>query len=425
MGKLLPGLAVAVMHPLYYLALQIAIQSTGVSTLASYTARIATLALLGVLFFFSLSTKDGKLKAKWSYLHVALVFFMLFYLARMYILQEDGLWRLDPFNYPYTKVFPLFILGVIIPCLLCLYCTTLFNTRLTSSVFIFATFVSIIGLALFNLDQFGTYRTKGYESGSISSLSMGYMAALGVGYCLLDMLRLRRFPIVLNLIVLVCCVFLFSISASRGPLLAVGATIIYMLFVGMEKSVKSLLTLAVLVVTVGFAGFLYIEYSGSGLFDRIDSATEAAEQGNEADARILLYEDTIERIGQNWLFGVDIATTNGHWPHNYILEATLAVGIFSILLLVPWVFALGKIAFVASGDNVQWLYVWFLQNSVMNMFTEAIWSGSSLFVCLFLVIGVNGQGNSQMSKKYSKSRRRKRRTSRKKRTRPLSEEAYY
>ena len=225
MIKILPGLAVAITHPLYYLFLQIAIEADQPSSTATYAARAAALLLLGMLTFFSFHS--GRLKAKWSYLHLSLIIFMSLYLLRIYVLHSDGIWNLDAFYHPYSKVFPLFLLGVILPCILCLFSSSLFTLQSTSNTFIFFTFLSIVGLTLMNLDQFGTFRTKGVEAGSIAALSLGYMAALGIGYCLLDFLRLKKYPFLLIVVFLACGVFLLAIGASRGPIVAIAVSAVY------------------------------------------------------------------------------------------------------------------------------------------------------------------------------------------------------
>lgn len=403
MINVLPGLAMAAIHPLFYLALQFAIEFNQPSTTATYGARITTLVLLCVLSLYSL--KDGQLKAKWSYLHASLIIFMILYLSRIYVLNYEQTWNLRQDLYPYSKVFPLFLFGVIAPCILCLLSSTLFSRPWTSRIFIFSTFASVVGLAAMNVDQFGTFRTEGVEAGSIAALSMGYMAALGIGYCLLDFLRLHQYPKLVLILVLACCVFLISISASRGPLIATLVSVLY-IFLTMKKSFINVLSGIILVAATVVLGYLYLEYSGSGLFQRIEGVAERAEEGEYIDSRVFLYEQSIEIIKDNWLTGKDIALPNSFWPHNYVLEATMAVGVFAILLVIPWIAALIKIFTDSASDNNQWLYVWLLQTSTMNMFTEAIWSGSGLFICLFLVLGL-GKAAPRVARRRRRRRRRK------------------
>lgn len=408
MIKILPGLAVAITHPLYYLFLQIAIEADQPSSTATYAARAAALLLLGMLTFFSFHS--GRLKAKWSYLHLSLIIFMSLYLLRIYVLHSDGIWNLDAFYHPYSKVFPLFLLGVILPCILCLFSSSLFTLQSTSNTFIFFTFLSIVGLTLMNLDQFGTFRTEGVEAGSISPLSLGYMAALGIGYCLLDFLRLKKYPFLLIVVFLACGVFLLTIGASRGPIVAIAVSAVY-IFLTMEKTFKNLISGVLLVsITIG-ASVSFVEYSGSGLLDRIDRSAEAFSEGDTQGrglARLSIYEETIQIIKENSVLGSDIALPSGHWPHNYVLEATMAVGIFAIFLVIPWLAALGKIFIDTKADEKQWLYLWFLQTTVMNMFTEAIWSGTGLFICLFLVLG-SGSGSKNPARENRMRGKRKRR----------------
>jgi hypothetical protein len=362
------------MFPLFYLFLQIAIEMEVPSSNASYTSRALAMVILALLFFYSF--RNGRLKAKWSIFHLSLLLFMVLYGFRIFLLNDEATWKLDSEHYPFFKVSMLFIFGSIAPFVLAMFSAKLFVQKSTSNTFIFLTFVSVIVVAVMNIDQFGVFRTSGFQAGSIASLSMGYLAALAVGYCLLDFLRLKRFPWILLCVVLACAIFLLSVSASRGPMLATLVSSLYILAT-MRKTALNLTLSAVGLIVIVAGSLWFFNYSGSG----------------------------IAIIENNFLFGRDIALSNGFWPHNYVIEAFMAVGMFGFLLLIPWIFAILKVFVEYKSDDSQWLYLWFIQTSVMNMFTEAIWSGSSLFVCLCLILG-SGSGK-QSRKKRRRRRRRK------------------
>jgi hypothetical protein len=378
------------MFPLFYLFLQIAIEMEVPSSNASYTSRALAMVILALLFFYSF--RNGRLKAKWSIFHLSLLLFMVLYGFRIFLLNDEATWKLDSEHYPFFKVSMLFIFGSIAPFVLAMFSAKLFVQKSTSNTFIFLTFVSVIVVAVMNIDQFGVFRTSGFQAGSIASLSMGYLAALAVGYCLLDFLRLKRFPWILLCVVLACAIFLLSVSASRGPMLATLVSSLYILAT-MRKTALNLTLSAVGLIVIVAGSLWFFNYSGSGILYRIDGT------GGE-EARLDIYAESLAIIENNFLFGRDIALSNGFWPHNYVIEAFMAVGMFGFLLLIPWIFAI-----LNKSDDSQWLYLWFIQTSVMNMFTEAIWSGSSLFVCLCLILG-SGSGK-QSRKKRRRRRRRK------------------
>jgi hypothetical protein len=166
----------------------------------------------------------------------------------------------------------------------------------------------------------------------------------------------------------------------------------------MRKTALNLTLSAVGLIVIVAGSLWFFNYSGSGILYRIDGT------GGE-EARLDIYAESLAIIENNFLFGKDIALSNGFWPHNYVIEAFMAVGMFGFLLLIPWIFAILKVFVEYKSDDSQWLYLWFIQTSVMNMFTEAIWSGSSLFVCLCLILG-SGSGK-QSRKKRRRRRRRK------------------
>jgi O-antigen ligase len=396
MLKILPGLAIALSFPLFYLLLQIVIKMELPSTTASYTCRVLTVAIMGLLFFYSFN--KGKLKATWSILHLSLLIFMLLYAFRIFTLNDEATWRLDPELYPFSKVSMLFIFGSIAPFVMALFSAKLFVQRSTCNTYMLLTFISVVIVAVLNIDQFGVFRTKGFEAGSISSLSMGYLAALAIAYCILDMFRLKRFPLFLLVPVLLGAVFLLSVSSSRGPLLAMGVSVMYILLT-MKKTAFNVFS-SVLALTVLVLGSVwFFNYSGSGIMYRLEGTSSE-------ESRLDLYNEALAIIEANFLFGKDIALSNGYWPHNFVIEAFMAVGLFGFLLVIPWLFAILKTIVDYQNEDSQWLYVWFIQTSVMNMFTEAIWAGSSLFICLCLVIG---SGTQKRKDKKRKRRRRRRR----------------
>lgn len=401
MSKFIPGFAIALLFPIYYLMLQVSIEFELNPQAITYGSRGVALSLISLLFFYSL--KDGKLKSKWNILHFSLLLFMALYAFRLFSLNDPLLWKLDNEMFSFNKVAMLFIFGSVVPFTMAMLSANIFGTASTSNIFIGITFFCVTAVALMNLDHFGVFRTRGYEAGTIHSLSMGYLAALAVGYCLLDLLRLRRFPFLLPLAVLIAAVFLLALSASRGPLVATAVSAIYIVFI-MKKSTINIVVSMTVIGSFIFGALWFFEYSGSGILHRIDET-------GEDEGRNSIYSTAWEVVVDNIWFGKDVAVPsrgdNYTWPHNLALEALLAVGVFGLLFIWPWIFSVLKILVSARNENWLWLYVWFLQTSVMSLFTGAIWSGSSLFLCLCLVLSSSKE---KITKKKKRRKQRKRRS---------------
>lgn len=403
MIRILPGLAVALLFPIYYMCLQLVIEFELPSSNATHTTRALAVVLMSIMILYSY--KNGRLQAKWSYLHLSILIFMVLYAYRIFSLSDQTSWNLDSELYSFEKVSILFIFGSIAPFLITMFSAKLFLEKSTSNVFIGLTFVSVVVVAYFNVDQFGVFRTQGVSSGTLASLPMGYLAALGIGYCVLDILRLRRFPLVLLVPVLCCAVYLLSVSASRGPILATIVTGLYVLII-MKKTGFNILASSIIFVGLGVGSVWFFNYSGSGILTRIE-ATDTQE------SRVDLYSESLAIWESSPIFGKDIATPSGFWPHNLPLESLMAVGIFGLLFIIPWIVALFKVIVDSKADNRLWLHVWFLQTTSMSMVTGSIWAASGLFVCLSLVLG-GGKvvGHTRESKKNHRRFRKKSRRSR-------------
>jgi O-antigen ligase len=154
------------------------------------------------------------------------------------------------------------------------------------------------------------------------------------------------------------------------------------------------------------ASIWFFNYSGSGILTRIDST-------DKEEDRLAIFSEALGIWESSPIFGKDIAVSAGFWPHNLPLEALMAVGIFGFLLIIPWIGALFKVFFDSQAENRQWLHIWFLQTTVMNMVTGSIWAASSLFVCLSLVLG----GGKVLSHSHSRSARNSRRRKRRRKSR--------
>lgn len=411
MIRILPGLAVALLFPIYYLCLQLAIEFELPSSNATHSTRALAVVLMSILFFYSY--RNGQLQAKWTFLHLSILVFMTLYAFRIFSLNDEATWNLDSELYPFEKVSLLFIFGSIVPFIIVMFSAKLFMERSTSNVFMGLTFLSVAVVAFYNIDQFGVYRTRGVVSGTLASLPMGYLAALGIAYCVLDFLKLRRFPVILLVAVLCCAVYLLSVSASRGPILALVVTSSYVLLT-MKKSVFNMLTSSVFFLVLFAGSVWFFNFSGSGILTRIDST-------DKGESRLEIFSEALGIWESSPIFGKDIAVSYGFWPHNLPLESLMAVGIFGFLLIVPWICALFKVVIDSKAEDRQWLHIWFLQTTVMNMVTGSIWAASSLFVCLSLVLG----GGKVLSKTSSSRRnRRKKRRRKTRRVRGFAEEGF-
>ncbi|MAZ25994.1 MAG: hypothetical protein CL868_02815 [Cytophagaceae bacterium] len=155
--------------------------------------------------------------------------------------------------------------------------------------------------------------------------------------------------------------------------------------------VKTCITLAIGLLLLWLFGGYLIELAqsmGSSLATRLASAIE----NQETSGRDMIYLNTLEIIGDALLFGdfyvIPHGLGKGGYPHNFILEAFLTMGILGgvpFLILVG--FAISRaFKIIKYRKQVGWVALLFMQMLVYGMFSSALYSSQDFFaLCLFIV----------------------------------------
>ncbi len=203
-----------------------------------------------------------------------------------------------------------------------------------------------------------------------------------------DELSRRKWGATLLLIVGVFLGFYIMIAAnSRGPIIA--AFSCFLFIVGgsnlRQKSVVLLLGFSVLILLFPLAAYLE-ESLGISAYDRLFSSDIAADS-----SRQLLYEIALREFSASPFVGASLEVPGLQtYPHNLVVEAFMATGVFGgvcFLFLVARL-ALGALGLYKKIPEGGWIPLLFVQYLIAAQFSGSLYSSTYFWVAVGLLIGL-------------------------------------
>ncbi|HBR99386.1 MAG TPA: hypothetical protein DD979_18715 [Gammaproteobacteria bacterium] len=170
------------------------------------------------------------------------------------------------------------------------------------------------------------------------------------------------------------------LSGSRGPVVALGAAIIWLTFTDKKRA---MVLIPILTIGVFFlpTDNMAIERV-LGIFKYLDLS---------ALARLEIQESALNDFLQNPLVGkhfMDASFGEGSWPHNFFLEAAMSMGIVGLTLSVVIVFASFRAALAGVNRKHLLLVTLLVQALVAAQFSGSLFGGSMLFALFAAVLAL-------------------------------------
>jgi O-antigen ligase len=132
--------------------------------------------------------------------------------------------------------------------------------------------------------------------------------------------------------------------------------------------------------------FALADQMGSNVFTRFLNIKQAIESESSSAVRLVTWRYTISRTLESPLTGYALERFGNH-PHNMIIEAFFATGIFGgllyLLVMLKSLFCSFKL--LRLQHSFSWIGVIFIHEFVRHLFSSSIWMGSSLF---YATVGV-------------------------------------
>jgi len=215
---------------------------------------------------------------------------------------------------------------------------------------------------------------------TVSPLSLAYGAALNLSliFCYISDLKWKNINFkVYILINLILSLFIFFIGSTRGALLALALSLLYLLIT--RKGISKVKYLISGVFLAPVLVYLF-NLSGSNLLERTQSSIDKGDNSG----RDSLWNDAWIEFLNSPFFGGDIEVS-GIYPHNLFLEILMATGFLGLFIfLISISITLINFSKIQSV-NKHMIFVLFINSFCQHMFSGALWSAILVFVSLGLM----------------------------------------
>jgi O-antigen ligase len=356
---------------------------TGVSISIPYRIFVFVIAFL--VLYITLA------RARRVTIDIWLVFFFVAYLVRM---LYDWL-RVDIDGADFHLLF--FTVTVLIPVLASVAAGPVEEAVLGNWLFRISLFtISLAVLALlFDLD-FNPWGDAGDDANlsrlqfeKLNPISLAHAAGVYLIYAAYRSLTYR--PKILEFAILLSgCILAFYtmvLANSRGPILAFGAAIGFLLLSRREKAAKFAFFTLVLSPLLIFAAPLLLDFIGEGL-EKLWTRFTLDNDQSTLD-RFFIQARAVESFTNNPIFGAhyrDPQLNTNQYPHNLLIETAMALGIVG---LIPFVF-LNFRAFMRiiskHGRRFPLTSALFIQQFIGTSLSGSLWSADSFFLIMSMVL---------------------------------------
>jgi len=176
-------------------------------------------------------------------------------------------------------------------------------------------------------------------------------------------------------------------SGSKGPMVAMILTIIYVNHIslgGLGEKLKRL----VLVGLVLFSSWFLFTVFNFDMFDRFSSIFSDTELSTVY--RLNSYIESFYIFVNNPFFGDSIVLPSGGYPHNILLEILMSIGVVGILLFIVLIAKVNKASKYLARVEPRYMIIIALcfQYLISFMFSGALWQASELFVLIALILSL-------------------------------------
>lgn len=214
------------------------------------------------------------------------------------------------------------------------------------------------------------------SSESVNPITIGYLGAnlLFGAFCFYDKNR-SRLLLAFLVVILVLAIYAVTQAASKGPVVAILAVMLFYVLKGRLPAWIALL--------VALASIVYATALEMPVVARIGSIQDDYSTQNRFD----MIQDTFEQIaGSPWFGSAYIELHSGFYPHNQFLEAAMAVGVpLGIVYLVLCGFGLYAILRTKVGDNL-FLASCYIGALINSVFSGSLWGNITMWLSLTVIL---------------------------------------
>lgn len=214
-----------------------------------------------------------------------------------------------------------------------------------------------------------------------SAVTLSVLLSLSITYN--KWIKINR---ILCIVSLVTALIMFSISASRGPVLGLGLLLILLLLKqGILKKQTIYLVSIILLISLVFSS-----YFSDIIILRFTGMTSQGSFDPDQELRVLLWIEAIREFLANPIIGGRIEM-GAYYPHNIFIETLMATGLLGLFFLfIPIVVAIKSLKnLIHYNANYYWVLGLLLIAISQAMFTNALYNSILFFSVLGITINVN------------------------------------
>jgi len=243
------------------------------------------------------------------------------------------------------------------------------------------------------LGQVGRLSASTAKEAVISPLILSYCGALAIGvisFYLLYAKKTKKYIKLLSLVTLALAVIPFFLGASRGSIFALFLPFVMMVIsnLSFKNILKYIFLFTIIIFLLGYLD----EYLGSGLLNRFMGTSEAIEQGGSSASRLDIWNKSLSQFTDFPFFGDRLNTVDvDYYPHNIYIEVLQATGIIGFVPFIVLFFKGMKASFNIFKRHAEyaWIPVFFLQATMQNTFSGAVYTAAWFWTSLAVVISLN------------------------------------
>ncbi len=333
----------------------------------------------------------GSRRSRWSnYLLICIGVFWLLYFAR---LVEATVFSEFPLGHDRLRYWMFAVLGCAVP----MFGLALRPTQSEEFDRIFRWVFALLAIAGV-MAAFGPLQKEGRLTLiALNPISVGHLGA-AVSILSVWWLMYRGVPTALQAILVMLAgmlgLYLMAAGGSRGPLVAFGATLIFLILVSRIRQAAIMVAVAAAIgaIVVLLALLLEGEF-GFSAFSRLFAQNHL--EDDDVSVRLLLYREALEGILAHPWTGFAIETPSHRvYPHNIILEVFMAVGVIGggLFLLVVTGLAVKGIVWFRRRPAQAWMVLIFIQTFVGAQFSGALFMVTTFWISVGAMISLTVPG---------------------------------
>ncbi len=179
----------------------------------------------------------------------------------------------------------------------------------------------------------------------------------------------------------------FLLGASRGSLIALFASILFIITFGNLGKVKVRLMISGVFLIIIF--IVLDGYFNSGILNRFG---DISSQSQDSNSRTFIWKSALNQFANNPFFGDKLKIDNWDgYAHNILIEVLYTTGIFGaipFLILLISGFKM-SIKIIKMDPKLSWVSVMFIQSVFQFMFSGNLYIAAWFWLSLALIISIN------------------------------------